>query len=168
MIQTLGQKIERTQARIIALQEEYGNKVVSETELRGLIQRKKILEADLEKLKKESTSIEKQTKDAEKIKAKAARERQKLAEMERKRNIIEERLYSTKRSDELEDDEVRLKRLNEEDQAIIDDINASEFDKEAARERMADRNDELLRLKDQISERENSLSLRERIKLIQI
>ena len=164
MIQTLGQKIERTQARINALQEEYGSKVVSETELRGLIQRKKILEADLEKLKKESTSIEKQTKDAEKIKAKAARERQKLAEMERKRNIIEERLYSTKRSDELEDDEVRLKRLNEEDQAIIDDINTSEFDKEAARERMADRNDEILRL----TERENSLSLRERIKLIQI
>ena len=84
--------------------------------------------------------------------------------MERKRNIIEERLYSTKRSDELEDDEVRLKRLNEEGQAIIDDINTSEFDKEAARERMADRNDEILRL----TERENSLSLRERIKLIQI
>ena len=83
--------------------------------------------------------------------------------MEREKNTIEERINTL---GNLEDDEVRLKKLNEEDQAIIDDIYASEFDKEAARERMADRNDELLRLKDQISERENSLSLRERIKLI--
>ena len=86
--------------------------------------------------------------------------------MERERNAIEERLNSTKRLDELEDDEGRLKRLNEEDQAIIDDVYASEFDKEAARERMAARDEDLLRLKDQISERESSLSLRERIKLI--
>ena len=86
--------------------------------------------------------------------------------MERERNAIEERLNSTKRLDELEDDEGRLKRLNEEDQAIIDDVYASEFDKEAARERMAARDEDLLRLKDQISERKSSLSLRERIKLI--
>ena len=79
--------------------------------------------------------------------------------MEREKNTIEERINTL---GNLEDDEVRLKKLNEEDQAIIDDIYSSEFDKEAARERMADRNDELLRLK----ERENSLSLRERIKLI--
>ena len=80
--------------------------------------------------------------------------------------MIEERLNSTKRTDELEDDEARLKRLNEEDQAVIDDIYASELDKEAARERMANRDEELLRLKAQISERESSLSLRERIKAI--
>ena len=41
--------------------------------------------------------------------------------MERERNTIKERLNSTKRLDELGDDEGRLKRLNEEDQAIIDD-----------------------------------------------
>ena len=50
--------------------------------------------------------------------------------MERERNTIEERLNSTKRLDELEDDEDRLKRLNEEDQAVIDDVDTSEFDKE--------------------------------------
>ena len=72
----------------------------------------------------------------------------------------------TERLDELEDDEGRLKRLNEEDQAIIDDVYASEFDKEAARERLAARDEDLLRLKAQISERENSLPLRERIKEI--
>ena len=86
--------------------------------------------------------------------------------MERERNTIEERLNSTKRLDELEDDEGRLKRLNEEDQAIIDDVYASEFDKEAARERMAARDEDLFRLKAQVSERENSLPLIERIKQI--
>ena len=59
MIRTLGQKIERTQARINALQEEYGGKVVSETELNDLKQREKNYEADLEKKKKELATIEK-------------------------------------------------------------------------------------------------------------
>ena len=86
--------------------------------------------------------------------------------MERERNTIEERLNSTKRLDELEDDENRLKRLNEEDQAVIDDVNAFEFDKEAARERIAARNEELSRLHAQIAERESSLLLRERIREI--
>ena len=165
-IQTLTQKIERTQASINALQEEDGGKLVSETELNDLKQRKKNYEADLEKKKKELAAVEKQSKDKEKIKTKVDREREKLAEIERERNIIEERLNSTKRLDELEDDEGRLKKLNEEDQAIIDDIYASELDKEAARERVAARDEDLLRLKSQISERENSLPLRERIKEI--
>ena len=84
--------------------------------------------------------------------------------MERERNAIEERLNSTKHLDELDDDESRLKKLNEEDQAIIDDVYASEFDKEAARERMSARNEEISQLQAQISERESAMSLRERIK----
>ena len=158
-IQNLSQQIERTQARIDALQEEQGSNLESEAELNRLKQLKKNYKTDLEKKKKELAGLEKQAKDKEKIQAK-------LYEIERERNTIEERLNSTKRTDELEDDEGRLKRLNEEDQAIIDDVYASEFDKDAARERMAARDEDLLRLKDQISERENSLSLRERIKAI--
>ena len=45
--------------------------------------------------------------------------------MERERNATEERLNSTKRLDDLDEDESRLRRLNEEDQAFIDDANAS-------------------------------------------
>ena len=105
-------------------------------------------------------------KRKKKYKQKIKKIQAKIAEIERERNTIEERLNSTRHLDELEDDESRLKRLNEEDQAIIDDDNAPEFDKEAARERMAARIEDLLRLKAQISERESSLSLRERIKLI--
>ena len=165
-IQNLGQQIERTQARIDVLQEEHGSNIESETELNRLKLLKKNYKNDLEKKKKELDALEKQAKDKEKLQAKVNREKKKLYEMERERNTIEERLNSTKRLDELEDDEGPLKRLNEEDQAIIDDVYALEFDKEAARERMAARDEDLLRLKAQISERENSLPLRERIKQI--
>ena len=89
--------------------------------------------------------LEKQAKNKEKLQAKVDREKKKLTEMERERNAIEERLNSTKRLNQLDEDESRLRRLNEEDQAIIDDVNASEFDKETANERMAARNEELLR-----------------------
>ena len=159
-MQTLGQQIERTQARIDALQEEHGNNLESESELNRLKQLKKNYKDDLEKKKKELDALEKQSKEKEKIQAKVDREKKKLAEMERETNTIEERLNSTKRLDELEDDEGRLRRLNKEDQAIIDDVYASEFDKEAAIERMAARDEDLLRLKAQISERENCLSPR--------
>ena len=83
--------------------------------------------------------------------------------MERERNTIEERLNSTKHLDELDDDESCLRRLNEEDQAIINDIYALEFDKEAANERMAARNEELSQLRAQIAERKAAMPLRERI-----
>ena len=148
-IQNLSQQIERTQARIDALQEEQGSNLESEAQLNRLKQLKKNYKTDLEKKKKELADLEKQAKDKEKIQAKVDREKKKLYEIERERNTIEERLNNTKRLDELEDDEGRLKRLNEEDQAIIDDVYASEFDKDAARERMAARDEDLLRLKDQ-------------------
>ena len=85
--------------------------------------------------------------------------------MKRERNTIEERLNSIKPLDEL-DDLSRIEKLNEQDQAIIDDVYESEFDKEAARERMSARNEELSRLHAQISERKSAMSLRERIKHI--
>ena len=165
-IHNLDQQIERTQARIDALQEDQGSNLESEAELNRLKQLKKNYKTELEKKKKELAGLEKQAKDNEKIQAKVDREKKKLYEIERERNTIEERLNSTKLLDELEDDEARLKKLNEEDQAVIDDVNASEFDKDAARERIAARDEDLLRLKAQISERENSLPLRERIKEI--
>ena len=74
--------------------------------------------------------------------------------MERERNIIEERLNSTKRFDELNEDESRL------------NANASESDKQAAEERMGDRNEELSRLQAQIAEREAAMPLRERVREI--
>ena len=142
-IHNLGQQIEITQAHIDALQEDQGSNLESETELNRLKQLKKNYKTDLEKKKKELAGLEKKAKDNEKIQAKVDREKKKLYEIERERNTIEERLNSTKLLDELEDDEARLKKLNEEDQAVIDDVNASEFDKDAARERIAARDEDL-------------------------
>ena len=146
-IQNLDEQIERTQARIDALQEEHGSNIESETELNRLKLLKRIITATLKKKKKDLDALEKRAKDKEKIQAKVDREKKKLYEKERETNRVEESLNSTKRLDELEDDEHRLKRLNEEDQAIIDDLYASEFDKEAARERMAARDEDLFAAK---------------------
>ena len=52
----------------------------------------------------------------------------------------------------------RFDKLNEEDQAIIDDADASEFDKEAAKERMAERKEEFYQQREE--------PLRERVREI--
>ena len=56
--------------------------------------------------------------------------------------------------------------MTEEDQAIIEDENASTSDKEAAEGRVAERNEELARLQTQVAERERARSVLERIKEI--
>ena len=66
----------------------------------------------------------------------------------------------------MKEQEIHLQRLNEEDQAIIQDEMATSFDKEAAEERVAARNEELARLQTQIAEREATMPLRERVREI--
>ena len=145
------QKIGKTDESNKVQQEEYGKSLRYKTELDGLKQEKQALEVQLKKAKKESDAISKQTKDPEKLKKSIFDEKEKMAKLEREIEEIKER------KDKYE--EYRLQKLNEEDQAIIDDIYASDLDKEAARERIESRNEELLKLK----ERDNSLSLRERV-----
>ena len=88
------------------------------------------------------------------------------AEKERKRNDLKEGLNSTKTFDELNEQEAELQRKNEEDQAIINNNNTSPSEREAAKGRVAKRNEEIARLQTQIEERERALPLRERIKEI--
>ena len=75
-------------------------------------------------------------------------------------------LNSTKPLDDLKDQESELQCQNEEDQAIIQDENASPSDKEAAEGRATERNEELESLQTQIAERERARPLLERIKEI--
>ena len=70
--------------------------------------------------------LEKQAKNNEKLKEKVDQERKKLHEIEKENNAMEERLNEAKRLDE----------LNKKDQAIIDDPDTSEVDKEAADKRI--------------------------------
>ena len=105
-------------------------------------------------------------KNKEKAQRKVDIERSKLAKKERERNLIEERLNSTKPLDDLKEQESELKRQNEEDQAIIQDENASPSEGGAAEARVAERNEELARLQTQVEERERALPLSERVKEI--
>ncbi|KAL9982398.1 hypothetical protein ACROYT_G004434 [Oculina patagonica] len=89
-----------------------------------------------------------------------------IAAKESERNTLQERLNDTRALDDLKEKEAELKQQNEEDQAVIEDENASPTNKQAAEERVAERTEELGRLQTQIAERERALPLRERIKEI--
>ena len=108
-------------------------------------------------------SLEKEAKNKEKAQARVDREKTKLAQIEKERNEIEERLNNTKALDELTERENELKRQNEDDQKIIQDENTTPSEREAAEARVAERNEEIDRLQTQIGERESAMPLRERV-----
>ena len=165
-MENLRQQIERTQARIDSLQEEQGSNLESEAELNRLKQLKKNYQKDLDSKKKRRPRLKKTQKNKEKTKAKVDREKVKLAQIEKERNEIEERLNNTKALDELKERENDLKRQNEEDQAIIQDENTTPSEREAAEARVSERNEELDRLQTQIGEKEAAMSLQERVREI--
>jgi len=129
----------------------------------GLI---KNLKKDLKTKQKENAQLQKDYEDSQKQTQKIGELDTSILQEEQKRDSLERRLNSTRSSDVLKEQESKLLQLNEVDQAIINDDYAEEMDKEAAEERIADRNAELARLQTQIVEREEAMPLRERIKEI--
>ena len=79
---------------------------------------------------------------------------------------MESRLNDTRTLDELKEQEADLQPQNAEDQAVIDNEDASPSDKQAAEDRVEERQEELARLRMQVDERERALPLRERLKEI--
>ena len=140
-MENLKQQTERTQARIDAIQEEYGSNLESEAELRRLKLLKKNYQTDYENKKKEVAELEKKAKNKQKVQEKVQKERAKLDEMVKKRNLIEKRLNSTKPLDDLNEREAELRQQNAEDQAIIDATDASPSERQAAEERVEERNE---------------------------
>ncbi len=98
------------------------------------------------KTKKEVAAIEEQAKQKAKEQRRVNQLLASLAAKERERNAMEERLNDTRALDDLKEQEAELKRQNEEDQAVIQDENASPTDKQAAEERVAERTEEFGRL----------------------
>ena len=141
-VQDLRTRIDRTQASI----DQLGSNVENESELRRLQQLKKHYQKDFENAKKEVSAS--------------------LAAKESERNTMEARLNDTRTLDELKEQEAELQRQNEEDQAVIDNEDASPSDKQAAEGRVEERQEELARLRTQIDERERALPLHERVKEI--
>ena len=165
-VQNLRNRIERNQAQIDAHTQEHGTTIESESELRRLQQLKKNLQNDFENAKKEVAALEKQANTKAKEQTNVDQLRAKIAGKERERNTDQERFNDTKTLDELKEQEGELQRQNEEDQAVIDNEDASPSDKQAAEGRVAERQEELARLRTQIDERERALPLRERVKEI--
>ena len=161
-VQDLRIRIERTQAKI----DQLGSNVENESELRRLQQLKKNLQNDFGNAKKEQAALEKQAKTKAKEQTRVNQLRASLAAKESERNTMEARLNDTRTLDELKEQEAELQRQNEEDQAVIDNEDASPSDKQAAEGRVAERQEELARLQTQIDERERALPLRERVKEI--
>ena len=88
------------------------------------------------------------------MQAKVDRLRASITAKESERNAMEERLNSTNPLDDPKESESKLQRQNEEDQAIIQDENATPSEKEAAEARVVERNQELTRLQTHFGERE--------------
>ena len=165
-VQNLRNRIERNQAQIDAHTQEHGTTIESESELRRLQQLKKNLQNDFENAKKEVAALEKQAKTKAKEQTRVDQLRASLAAKESERNTMELRLNDTRTLDELKEQEAELQRQNEEDQAVIDNEDASLSDKQAAEGRVEERQEELARLRTQIDERERAFPLRERVKEI--
>ena len=165
-MENLKKQTEWTQARIDAIQEEHGSNLESEAELRRLKQLKKNQQTEFENKKKEVAALEKQAKNKQKVQEKVQKERAKLNEIVEKRNLMEERLNSIKPLDDLNEREAELRQQNYADQEIIDATDTSTSEKEAARDRIEERNEEIARLQTQIAEREEAMPLRERVKEI--
>ena len=165
-IEILIQKIDQTNARIDYLEMEHGSNLESEAELERLKLLKKNYQKELENKKNEIAALNKIVTNKEAAQKKVDEEKKKLDKKERERNLIEGRLNSTKSLDDLNEKESELKRQIEGDQAIIQDENTSPSEREAARDRIAERNEELARLQTQIEERERAMPLRERVKEI--
>ena len=166
-IQDVKDKIEQNNAKIAAIHEQEGSNLESETELSRLQQLNKNYETELKSSEKQLGTLEKKQKATEKAnRKKLDQERKKLNDKKRNSAAIQERLHKSEQLNDLHEDEARLKKHNEDDQAIIDDPSSAESVKEDARVRQKSRNEELARIQAQVAEREDSMPLRERVREI--
>ena len=90
----------------------------------------------------------------------------KISKKETEKKAKEREFYGTKQTEEIKEREEEIKKQNEGDEKILNDENVFPPDKQAAEERIAQRNEELAGLQTLIQEREETMPLRERIKEI--
>ena len=130
----------------------------------------KNLKKDLRTKQEEKKDLQKKAKNQAKNQGKKQEKidqlQSSISEEIRKRDELEKNLYSMKNFDALKEEEIYLRRLNEEDQAVIQDEMAPSLDKEAAEERVAARNEHIARLQTRMADREAAMPLRERVREI--
>ena len=166
-IQNLRRRLEQTQAKREGIEEEHSSTLEQQKEIDRLKQLEKNLKADLENERVELKQLQKrQDKTLKEVKQSIGRLKKGIFTTTKERAEIELRLNRTKTLNELEEQYETLKRENEEDRKVVDDDNATSSEKQAATERIAERDEEIARLEPQIQEREEALPLRERVKNI--
>ena len=158
----LNNRLERTRARIVALEEGPGSIEEHRAEIDRLKTVESNLKTDLENLTKETAALEKQQA---KQQAKVVKLKAQVATKAKERNKLQAGLDSTKPLDELKEEVDEMEKQNEEDRRWLDE-NPSSSERQAVEDRVADREDKLARLRTQVQEREEALPLRERIKNI--
>ena len=169
-LQYIRNRREQNDEKIRVMVEEGGSVMDKQNELERLKQLKQNLGIEEKNKTKELATLQKRKKEQSKEEAKLKKDVDKLKasiSAKTKETIdMETRLNRTKPFDELEETYETLKCENEEDQRIIDDENAHSDDKQAAEDRIANREERMERLAPQIQEREEALPLRERVKNI--
>jgi len=116
----------------------------------------KNLEDDLKTKRKEKEQLQKIYEKSQNKTKKIGKLEASISQEEQTRDLLERRFNSTRSFDALKEQESNLLRLLEEKQAIINDDDATQLEKEAAEERIAEINEELARLQTQIAEREDA------------
>ena len=159
----LNNRLERTRARIAALEEGPDSIAEHRAEINRLKTVESNLKTDLENLTKEAAALEKQQKTQQ---AKVAKLKAQVATKTKERNKLQAGLDSTKPLDELKQKAAELNEHITEDLRIVEDENTSSSEREAARERLAERNEELEELNEEIEARERQRPLLERVKEI--
>ena len=96
-MQNLRGRIEQTQSRIDALEEEHGSNLENQNEIDRLKRLKKNLQSDLENNKKEFTALQKIQKQKDKEQTNVDKLRTSLSAKVKKRNAMEAGLNSTKK-----------------------------------------------------------------------
>ena len=156
-VQHLRSRLEQTQAKIAALEEEHGSTLENQNEINRLKQLEKNLKSDLKDEEKKLKEVQKKQKEQDKEKAKLQTNVDQLgtslSTKVKERNDTEAGLNRTKPLDELEERYETLKREIEEDRRIINDENASPSEKQAAADRIAEKEEEMERLAPQVQER---------------
>ena len=166
-VRNLERRIEQTQARREELETGHGSTLEQQKEIDRLKQLERNLSADLQNEKVELKQLQKrQDKTLKETRQRVGKLRQEIYAAAKERDEFELGLNRTKTLNELDERYETLKRENEADRKIVDDENATSSDKQAATERIIEREEEMERLGPQIQEREQELPLRERVKNI--
>ena len=171
-LQKLQEKRKRAQAKLDQLQnedddnEDDANTPLLNNRKEDIAKWKQLITNYDQDIKKQQTKIAQTNKTQAQEKGKEAELQTQVSASENTRDAIEARLNATKSLDDLREHDAELERKNTEDQQILNDENATSSEKEAARERIAERNEEREQLRPQIQEREEALPLRERVKRI--